>query len=59
MAILVSRYMSQSPQTGQFNSYKEALSLDASSDKELSQSPQTGQFNSYWKYTKEEKRLTP
>jgi len=37
--------MSQSPQTGQFNSYK-MLGFKSVEDYE-SQSPQTGQFNSY------------
>ncbi len=39
--------MSQSPQTGQFNSYK--MGMNTEEDKKIvgSQSPQTGQFNSY------------
>ena len=38
---------SQSPQTGQFNSYKNYLSLCPFFRPLRSQSPQTGQFNSY------------
>jgi len=38
---------SQSPQTGQFNSYIEILFYHFGSDTLESQSPQTGQFNSY------------
>jgi len=37
---------SQSPQAGQFNSYKETLKQEESEDLK-SQSPQAGQFNSY------------
>ena len=38
--------MSQSPQTGQFNSYDSSQAKAKLSDI-MSQSPQTGQFNSY------------
>jgi len=38
--------MSQSPQTGQFNSYT-TITISFTLKRELSQSPQTGQFNSY------------
>jgi len=38
---------SQSPQTGQFNSYSFSTNLDLLYGLE-SQSPQTGQFNSYY-----------
>ena len=39
--------MSQSPQTGQFNSYCYRRTNDGLEKVEKSQSPQTGQFNSY------------
>ena len=42
--------MSQSPQTGQFNSYNQAGNEILKKQKEKSQSPQTGQFNSYPNY---------
>ncbi len=42
----ITRRMSQSPQTGQFNSYS-LLDKAHAVRFELSQSPQTGQFNSY------------
>ena len=38
--------VSQSPQTGQFNSYEDGWYVHVD-DERLSQSPQTGQFNSY------------
>ena len=38
--------MSQSPQTGQFNSYANPI-FSLSKTMKMSQSPQTGQFNSY------------
>ena len=38
---------SQSPQTGQFNSYAIGLIINLSNLQTKSQSPQTGQFNSY------------
>jgi len=38
---------SQSPQTGQFNSYRDGLKAFANYRNFESQSPQTGQFNSY------------
>ena len=43
---LVNFYLSQSPQTGQFNSYTLFGSIKMCGIRE-SQSPQTGQFNSY------------
>ncbi len=39
--------MSQSPQTGQFNSYNLWINLGYGIELIVSQSPQTGQFNSY------------
>ncbi len=42
----LSQLQSQSPQTGQFNSYIDTGELDNAMPDE-SQSPQTGQFNSY------------
>ncbi len=41
---------SQSPQTGQFNSYIQKLSPSLQFHLFQSQSPQTGQFNSYGKF---------
>jgi len=38
---------SQSPQTGQFNSYTNLRGLLDLVNLQMSQSPQTGQFNSY------------
>ena len=43
---------SQSPQTGQFNSYSMFLGLILTIIKDMSQSPQTGQFNSYTKISR-------
>jgi len=41
--------LSQSPQTGQFNSYGAIGFKNVRVDGSESQSPQTGQFNSYYK----------
>ncbi len=44
---MLSDVMSQSPQTGQFNSYAQGWTYGTRADGSKSQSHQTGQFNSY------------
>ena len=51
--------LSQSPQTGQFNSYPEFGAMTNGGIWFWSQSPQTGQFNSYPASNHKESRLPP